>query len=150
MGMLTAETIYQLMIGVVIPVFVSNIKKVSWSSQYKFLLAFGFSILASCIVPIAKLLSSGSFDFFELLAALSVIFTTSQVVYQGIFKMLHVEDSLNPQSALLSLVKEQVSAYLQTISPETTKDLLNPESPSSLSIDIRQFDDPEFEEDPVE
>jgi hypothetical protein len=150
MEMLTAETIYQLMIGVVIPVFVSNIKKVSWSSQYKFLLAFGFSILASCIVPIAKLLSSGSFDFFELLAALSVIFTTSQVVYQGIFKMLHVEDSLNPQSALLSLVKEQVSAYLQTISPETTKDLLNPESPSSLSIDIRQFDDPEFEEDPVE
>jgi hypothetical protein len=150
MEMLTAETIYQLMIGVVIPVFVSNIKKVSWSSQYKFLLAFGFSILASCIVPIAKLLSSGSFDFFELLAALSVIFTTSQVVYQGIFKMLHVEDSLNPQSALLSLVKEQVSAYLETISPETTKDLLNPESPSSLSIDIRQFDDPEFEEDPVE
>ena len=150
MGMLTAETIYQLMIGVVIPVFVSNIKKVSWSSQYKFVLAFGLSILASSIVPMAKLLSSGSFDFSELLAGLSVIFTTSQVVYQSIFKMFRVEDSLNPQSALLALVKEQVSAYLQTLTPETTKDLLDPESPSSLSIDIRQFDDPEFEEDPVE
>lgn len=150
MEMSTAETIYQLMIGVVIPVFVSNIKKVSWSSQYKFLLAFGLSILASSIIPIANLLSSGSFDFSELLAALSVIFTTSQVVYQGMFKMLHAEDSLNPQSALLALVKERVSAYLQTLSLEETKDLLNPESPRSLSIDIRQFDDPEFEEDPVE
>lgn len=150
MGMLTAETLYQLVIGVIIPVFVSNIKKVSWSSQYKFVLAFGLSILASSIVPIAKLLSSGNFDFSELLAALSVIFTTSQVVYQSIFKMLRVEDSLNPQSALLALVKEQVSAYLQTLTPETTKDLLDPESPSSLSIDIRQFDDPEFEEDSVE
>jgi hypothetical protein len=64
--------------------------------------------------------------------------------------MFRVEDSLNPQAALLALVKEQVSAYLQTLSPETTKDLLNPDSPSSLGIDIRQFNDPEFEEDSVE
>jgi hypothetical protein len=137
------ENLYTVLIGIVIPVFVSRLKKTSWSSQFKFLVAFLFSIAASAVVPMAQLLAVGTFDFGNLLTSLTVIFTTSQVVYQGVFKMLHAEEIVNPQAALLSLIKEEVSMYIDTLDERDVKNVLNPATSASLEIDIKQVDDSE-------
>jgi hypothetical protein len=137
------ENLYTVLIGIVIPVFVSRLKKTSWSSQFKFLVAFLFSVAASAVVPMAQLLAVGTFDFGNLLTSLTVIFTTSQVVYQGVFKMLHAEEIINPQAALLSLIKEEVSMYIDTLDERDVKDVLNPSTSASLEIDIKQVDDSE-------
>jgi len=137
------ETLYTVLIGIVIPVFVSRLKKTSWTSQFKFLVAFLFAIAASAVVPMAQLLATGSFDFGNLLTSLTVIFTTSQVVYQGVIKTMHAEELINPQAALLSLIKEEISMYIDTLDERDVKDVLNPNTSSSFEIDIKQVDDSE-------
>lgn len=139
----TADTLYQVMIGVIIPVFVSRMKKVSWPSHYKFAVAFALAIAASAIVPIAKLLAGNDFSFSELLSALTVIFTTSQVAYQGIFKMLNAEEMFNPRAVLLSIAKEKVADYVELIEHSEILNLLDPQSTQALSIQIHQFSDPD-------
>lgn len=134
----TAELIYQMLMGLVIPIMVSNLKKASWSSEYKFILVFVMSFIAASVVPVANLIAGGNLTSESLLESLTLIFTTSQVVYRTILKGFNYEDALNPQSAVVSLVKQQVAKYLAELDAESAKAILDPKSPHTLAVDIRE------------
>lgn len=134
----TAELIYQMLMGLVIPIMVSNLKKASWSSEYKFILVFVMSLIAAAVVPVANLIAGGNLTAEALLESLTLIFTTSQVVYRTILRGFNYEDSLNPQSAVVSLVKNQVAKYLAELDAESAKAILDPNSPHTLAVDIRE------------
>lgn len=138
MELSTAELIYQMLMGLVIPIMVSNLKKASWSSEYKFILVFIMSLIAAAIVPIANLITGGDLTAEALLESLTLIFTTSQVVYRTILRGFNYEDTLNPQSAVVSLVKQQVAKYLAELDAESAKAILDPKSPHTLAVDIRE------------
>jgi hypothetical protein len=78
------------------------------------------------------------FDAELLFQSLTVIFTTSQVIYRGAIKPLAFETAINPQSALLSLVKDQVSMFLQDMDKETAADLLDPNGTQTVKVSISQ------------
>jgi hypothetical protein len=134
----SAELVYEMLMGLVIPIMVSNLKKVSWPSQYKFVLVFAMSLIAAAIVPTAQVISGGDFSTSALLESLTLIFTTSQVVYRTVLRSMNYEDVLNPQSAVLSLVKEQVARYLEELDAESAKAILDPKSPHTLTVDIKE------------
>jgi hypothetical protein len=134
----SAELVYQMLMGLVIPIMVSNLKKASWPSQYKFALVFAMSLVAAAIIPTAQFISGGDFSAPALLESLTLIFTTSQVVYRTVLKSMSYEDTLNPQSAVLSLVKEQVARYLEELDTESAKAILDPKSPHTLAVDIKE------------
>lgn len=137
MELKTAELLFQLITGVMIPFVVSSLKKVHWSSQSKFLVALGLSVLAASIVPFAKM-GSGPFDAGLLLESLTVTFTTSQVIYRSVIKMFSLEESINPQAALLSAIKEQVILYLENVDKQTAAEVLDPAVDRSLQITISE------------
>ena len=134
----TMELLYQLLIGVIIPLVVTSLKQAHWPSVQKFALVFGLSFAAAALIPFARLSSEKEFDtelFFE---SLTVIFTTSQVIYRGAIKPLAVEAAINPQSALLSLIKNQVSVFLQDLDEKTMDELLDPTSSHAVVVSISQ------------
>jgi hypothetical protein len=136
MDLKTMELVYQLLVGIIIPLVASSLKQVHWPSTQKFALVFGMSFLAAAIIPAASLTSGKEFDaefFFE---SLTIIFTTSQVIYRAAVKPLAWEQMINPQSALLSLVKDQVSAFLQGMDKRTADDLLDPASQHTVTVSI--------------
>lgn len=133
-----AEVIYQLTIGMIIPLVVSGVKEAHWPVHYKFGLVFLISLIAASIVPIAQYDSVGELDFGKLAAMLGVIFTTSQVIYQSAFKYFDIESKINPKAALLSLVSQQISFYLEELSKEKVKDILDPKTDSSLEVLINE------------
>lgn len=137
MELKTAELLFQLITGVMIPFIISSLKKVHWSSQSKFLVALGLSVLAASIVPLAKM-GSGPFDAGSLLESLTVTFTTSQVIYRSVIKMFSLEESINPQAALLSAIKEQVILYLENVDKQTAAEVLDPAVDRSLQITISE------------
>lgn len=137
MELKTAELLFQLITGVMIPFIVSSLKKVHWSSQSKFLVALGLSVLAASIVPLAKM-GSGPFDAGSLLESLTITFTTSQVIYRSVIKMFSLEESINPQAALLSAIKEQVILYLENVDKQTAAEVLDPAVDRSLQITISE------------
>ena len=137
MELKTAELLFQLMTGVMIPFIVSSLKKVHWSAQYKFLVAVGLSVMAASIVPFAKM-GTGTFAAGSLLESLTVTFTTSQIVYRSVIKMFAIEETINPQAALLSAIKEQVILYLENVDKETAAEVLDPSVDRSLQISISE------------
>ena len=130
------EVLYQLVIGIIIPLVVSGVKEAHWPTLYKFGLVFLISLVAASIVPLAQYNSSGEVDYGKIASMLGVIFTTSQVIYQGAFKYFDAESKVNPKAALLSLISEQVALYLETVSREKAKDILSPMTDSSLEVVI--------------
>lgn len=138
MDLKTTELIYQLLIGIVIPLAVTSLKQAHWPSVQKFALVFGLSLLAAALIPLANLTSGKPFDAELLFQSLTVIFTTSQVIYRGAIKPLAFETAINPQSALLSLVKDQVSMFLQDMDKETAADLLDPNGTQTVKVSISQ------------
>lgn len=133
-----AEVLYQIFIGTLIPVVVSNVKQAHWPNYQKFGLVFLISLVAAAIVPIAQFTLNESFDYGKFAAMLGTIFTTSQIVYQGAFKYLNMESTVNPKAALLSLIKEQVSLYIESIPNEKVRIILDPESESSIEVVINE------------
>lgn len=133
-----AEVIYQLAIGTLIPLIVSGVKEAHWPVHYKFGLVFLISLIAASIVPIAQYDLAGGLDFGKLAAMLGVIFTTSQVIYQSAFKYFDLETKVNPKAALLSLVSQQISFYVGEFSKDKAKDILNPNTDSSLEVLINE------------
>jgi uncharacterized membrane protein len=133
-----AEALYQLIIGTIIPIVVSSMKQASWPNYQKFGLVFVISLVAASVVPMAQFTNSGEFDFGKMALMLGGIFTTTQVIYQGAFKYLEVESTVNPKAALLSLVKDQISHYIETISDERVKSIIDPESEHSLEVTINE------------
>jgi cytochrome c biogenesis factor len=138
MDQVQAEVLYQIFIGTLIPVVVSNVKQAHWPNHQKFGLVFLISLVAAAIVPIAQFTSNESFDYGKFAAMLGTIFTTSQIVYQGAFKYLDMESTVNPKAALLSLIKEQVSLYIESIPNEKVRIILDPESESSIEVVINE------------
>jgi hypothetical protein len=141
-----AEGLYQLFVGAFIPLVVSSLKQINWPNYQKFGLVFVLSLIAASIVPLAQLRESGDFDFSKLAAMMGVIFTTTQLVYQGAFKLYDAETIVNPKAALLSVVKEQLSLYLDRLTTDQIKSILDPESPDTLDIVINQTQFEESEE----
>lgn len=135
--------VYQIFIGFVIPIVVSGMKKVHWPSSVKFSLVFFISLVAAAIVPLAKLNAQGSFNVDEFLQALAVIFTTTQVFYKTAFKMLNVENFVNPHAALLSAINEQVAAYVSSVDLATVKSILDPNTDHSVVVEISDVDGPD-------
>lgn len=138
MDLKTMELIYQLMIGIIIPLVATSLKQAHWPSVQKFALVFGLSLVAAALIPLANLASGKSFDSELLFQSLTVIFTTSQVIYRAAVKPLALETAINPQSALLSLVKDQVSMFLQDMDKETAADLLDPNGTQIVKVSISQ------------
>jgi len=136
MDLKTMELVYQLLIGIIIPLVASSLKQAHWPSVQKFALVFGLSFLAAAIIPAASLTSGKEFDAEFFFQSLTIIFTTSQVIYRAAVKPLAWEQTINPQSALLSLVKDQVSAFLQDMDKETANDLLDPTSQQTVIVSI--------------
>lgn len=140
MDLKTAELLFQLITGVMIPFAVSSLKQVHWSSQQKFLVVLGLSVLAASIVPFAKM-GSGPFDAGSLLESLTVTFTTSQIIYRSVIKSLALEETINPKAALLSAIKEQIVLYLENVDKETAAQVLDPNTERSLQINISEISD---------
>ena len=138
MDLKTMELVYQLLIGIIIPLIASSLKQVQWPSVQKFALVFGLSLFAASIIPLANLTSGKEFDAEFLFQSLTVIFTTSQVIYRAAIKPLAWEEMLNPQSALLSLVKDQVSVSLQDIGKQAANELLDPASMHTITVSINK------------
>jgi heme/copper-type cytochrome/quinol oxidase subunit 4 len=138
MSLQTAELLFQLIIGVMIPFVVSTLKQVHWTSSQKFMVAFGVSVVASSLVPILKM-GDGPFDGAAMLESLTVIFTTSQVIYRSILKMMAVEEVINPQIALLSVVRDQIIPYLATIDKQTAADILDPNTDKSIEVTVQEI-----------
>jgi hypothetical protein len=137
MELKTAELLFQLITGVMIPFAVSSLKQVHWSSQQKFLVVLGLSVLAASVVPLAKM-GSGPFDAGSLLESLTVTFTTSQIIYRSVIKSLALEETINPKAALLSAIKEQIILYLEDVDKETAAEVLDPSADRSLQISISE------------
>jgi uncharacterized membrane protein len=138
MDLKTMELVYQLMIGIIIPLVATSLKQAHWPSVQKFALVFGLSLVAAALIPLANLASGKSFDSELLFQSLTVIFTTSQVIYRAAVKPLALETAINPQSALLSLVKDQVSMFLQDMDKATAFDLLDPNGTQTVKVSISQ------------
>lgn len=138
MDLKTMELIYQLLIGVIIPVVVTSLKQAHWPSVQKFALVFGLSLVAAALIPLANLAANKEFDAELLFQSLTVIFTTSQVIYRGAIKPLALEETVNPQSALLSLVKDQVSVFLQGMDKKTAAEMLNPAGKYVIKVSVNQ------------
>lgn len=138
MDLKTTELLYQLLVGIMLPVIVTGLKRAHWPSAQKFALVFGLSLVAASLIPLANLAANKTFDAELLLQSLAVIFTTSQVIYRAALKPLALESVLNPQSALLSLVKDQVSAFLQNMDKQTATELLDPLSNQTVKVLISQ------------
>ena len=141
------EVVYQIFIGLVIPLVVSGLKQVYWPSSVKFSLVLLISLVCAAVVPIARLSSRGSFDVDEFLQSMTVIFTTTQIFYRTAFKMLNIEDKINPQAALLSAIQDQVSTYVSSIDLRTTRSLLDPYTDHSLIVEITDINNPDEDED---
>lgn len=133
-----AEVLYQIVIGTLIPLVVSNVKQAHWPNYQKFGLVFLISLIAAAIVPLAQFDMYESFDYGKMAAMLGTIFTTSQIIYQGAFKYFDMESTVNPKAALLSLVKEQVALYLESLPADRAKVILDPESEDGIEIVINE------------
>jgi len=148
------DVVYQIVIGLIIPVAVSGLKQVNWPSSVKFSLVLAISVLFAAVVPLARLGSRESFNVDEFLQALTVIFTTTQVFYRTAFKMLKLETIINPHAALLSEINSQVAAYVHSVDVGTIRSILDPETEHSLLVEITDTDNPDsvevFLEDPKE
>ncbi len=131
-----AEVIYQLFIGTLIPLIASGLKESHWPAHYKFGMVFLISLIAAAIVPVAQYDLTNGFDYGKFATMLGVIFTTSQVIYQSAFKYFDAESKINPKAALLSLISYEVALYLETVSKEKAKDILNPKTDSTLEVVI--------------
>jgi len=133
-----AQQLFDFLIGAVIPVLVSRIKVVEWPSEWKFGVVFLMSLMASSVVPLATLSSSG-FDWDRMLDSLVLIFTTTQVVYHSAFKLLSAEEQLNPRTALLRLIKQQVSYYVANLDEKAVKEILDPESSRGIGVVVEEI-----------
>ena len=137
------EVFYQIVIGLIIPVVVSGLKQVHWPSSVKFGLVLAVSLACAAVIPLARLGSRGSFSIDEFLQALTVIFTTTQIFYRTAFKMLSLENLINPQSALLSAINQQVSSYISSVDTATIRSILDPDTEHSLTVEINEVDGPD-------
>lgn len=133
-----AQQLFDLLIGAVIPILVSRIKVVEWPSEWKFGVVFFMSLLASAVVPLATLSHNG-FDWDRMLDSLVLIFTTTQVVYHSAFKLLSAEDQLNPRTALLRMIKQQVSYYVANLEDEAVKEILDPNSDRGIGVIVEEI-----------
>jgi hypothetical protein len=127
-----------LIVGVLIPFAVSTMKKVDWPHEYKFALVFFMSLVAATVASMGEYVVNGVFDTAKFLQSTTLIFTTSQVIYQSVIKSFAIEDQLNPQSALISLLKRQLSKSLADLDKDQAQDFLNPASSARLTVTIQE------------
>ncbi len=128
-----AQKLFEIMVGIVIPILASRIKVVEWPSEWKFGVVFGMSLIAAAVVPLATMGNQG-FSWDRMLDSLVMIFTTTQVVYHSAFKLLNAEDQLNPRVALLRSIKEQVSFYVASLDEQKVREILDPHSTTEVTV----------------
>jgi hypothetical protein len=132
------EYVLQLIIGVLIPFAVSMTKRVDWPHEYKFALVFFLSLLTATIATAGEYVVNGVFDTGQFLQSMTLIFTTSQIIYQSVIKSFSLEDQLNPHAALIYLLKRQLSKSIASLDLEDARDFLDPDSPSKLVVTLQE------------
>lgn len=138
MDVKTMELLFQLIIGVMIPFIISVLKQVHWTAEQKFTVTFVLATIAASIIPLLKM-GSNPFSTELMLQSLTIIFTTSQVVYRAVIKNMALEEVINPQAALASAIKDQVIPYLLTIDKKTAADILDPNSNKSIEVNVHEI-----------
>jgi len=138
MDVKTMELLFQLITGLMIPFIISVLKQVHWSPEQKFMITFVLSTLAASIIPLLKM-GSDPFNVDLMLQSLTVIFTTSQVIYRAVLKNMSLEEIINPQAALASAIRYQIIPYLLTIDKKTAADILNPDSDKSIEVNVQEL-----------
>lgn len=132
-----AQKLFDILVGVVIPILVSQVKNVEWPSEWKFGLVFLVSLIASSVVPIATISGAG-YDWERMLNSLVLIFTTTQVVYHSAFKLLSAEEQLNPRVALLRLVKQQAAYYIAGLGDTEVREILDPTNSREVQVILEE------------
>ena len=138
MDVKTMELLFQLITGLMIPFIISVLKQVHWSPEQKFMITFVLSTLAASVIPLLKM-GSDPFNVDLMLQSLTVIFTTSQVIYRAVLKNMSLEEIINPQAALASAIRYQIIPYLLTIDKKTAADILNPDSDKSIEVNVQEL-----------
>jgi len=138
MDVKTMELLFQLITGLMIPFIISVLKQVHWSPEQKFMITFVLSTLAASIIPLLKM-GSDPFNVDLMLQSLTVIFTTSQVIYRAVLKNMSLEEIINPQAALASAIRYQIIPYLLTIDKKTAADILDPDSDKSIEVNVQEL-----------
>lgn len=132
------DYILQLIVGVLIPFAVSWVKKVDWPHEYKFGLVFFAALLTAAVASAGQYVVNGEFRTDYFLQSMTLIFTTSQVIYQSVIKSFALEDQLNPQAALISLLKKQLSKTLADMDPVQAQQFLDPRMPPVLTVEVKE------------
>lgn len=132
------DYILQLIVGVFIPFAVSWVKKVDWPHEYKFGLVFFAALLAAAVASAGQYVVNGEFRTDYFLQSMTLIFTTSQVIYQSVIKSFALEDQLNPQAALISLLKKQLSKTLSEVDNTQIREYLDPNSSVTLNVTVTE------------
>jgi len=138
MDVKTMELLFQLITGLMIPFIISVLKQVHWSPEQKFMITFVLSTLAASVIPLLKM-GSDPFNVDLMLQSLTVIFTTSQVIYRAVLKNMSLEEIINPQAALASAIRYQIIPYLLTIDKKTAADILDPDSDKSIEVNVQEL-----------
>lgn len=132
------DYILQLIVGVFIPFAVSWVKRVDWPHEYKFGVVFFASLLAAAVATTGQYVVDGQFRTDYFLQSMTLIFTTSQVIYQSVIKSFALEDQLNPQAALISLLKKQLSKTLSEVDNAQIREYLDPNSSVTLNVTVTE------------
>lgn len=96
---------------------------------------FGILAVLSLIGGFLTAYISGSIDFGgSIISTGAVILVAAQAFYYSAFRLLGLERVLFPQQALATAVKEQAKDATPEISDTRAKDVLNPNTDSSLKV----------------
>ena len=114
-----------------IPFAVAWLPRVSAPSWLKWVIAAAISLIGGYLT----LVVSGELQpGLSLIQAASLILSASQVFYYVAFKGLGLEAALYPKAALVTRGKDYAAKALEGVSHERAKDVLNPESDTTLEV----------------
>ncbi len=82
---------YSALVGALLPLVISFVKKAEWSSQTKKLVAAGLSLVAAVITVVV---TEGSLSFELLLASVGTIFALAKTTYDGFWEDTSVDTTL--------------------------------------------------------
>lgn len=127
-----AQNSKEFIAGVLIPLVVLWLGKLTWKGEHKFALAAGISLLAGFITA----WTDGSLTASTVMENLTVILSVSQGVYFGAFKALGLERIFFPKEAVLDDATQQVKDQVDTMSDATAKDVADKSTPTTVDVNV--------------
>lgn len=126
--------VVQLLTGVVLPFVVAYLSKLSWRTEHKWLLALGLSLLTAVL----SALRDGTVSGADVVSSLTVIFTTTQVVYMTFFKALGLEAWMYPERGLADAVKRVAEQTIEALPPGDVDAILDPAKPDRVVVSVER------------